>query len=267
MGENLVQQGYFEAESFFQYTPTKEGLKQSSPLAGKSEGNVYVFQKKDVLGNIFDETIELDAQLFPAETVYEYLMNYYCLYGMNLENIKSLIEGGSFQVFDEPYSFIKQATIYDKPNSSYYIVMLDKGDKVVCKEYKIGINGFIQFYRSKIFGIYPKTIVEEYLESGNSIFSTEETPAPSKMRRVEIIVTTTDFDLETQVLNPPALDATAFSEEEYEEVVLETLPENKKRAFIDTVRLINDGISDMITAPDITFVIEGIPKTIVKKKR
>lgn len=243
---NLVELGYFTSESFFQFVPTTGGLKRPAP------SGEHTFKKIDILTQEEQEYV-IDESTYPLNTVYEYLNNYYCLKYMDL----AAIVGGEEDLAtkttlgelpETPYSYIKQLTIYDSPNTLYCIASLDENNQIIRQQYRIGENGFLQFYNNKIFGVYPTAIISEYkdTEVDYTIAATSENVA--SLKRVEMTITTSDFEDSSFILPPPKLDLTVIFGQGDQEVS----SDNKKRTFIDAITVVAQGIVTSSVSGEIT---------------
>ena len=153
---------------------------------------------------------------------------------------------------EEPYSYIKQLTIYDSPNALYCIASLDENNQIVRQQYKIGENGFLQFYSNKIFGVYPSAIVSEYINTGDALLEDYAIAVTSgsiaSLKRIEMTVITSDFEDSSLILPPPELDLTVIFGQG-DEVISS---DNRKRTFIDAITLIAQGIITSSVSGEIT---------------
>lgn len=248
-----------EADSFFQFIPSENGLRQPPPLTEIEKVSFYIDDKtgKEII-------TPLPAQKIELRTIYDYLLYYYNLIGMDIDSFQD--EELSSVDLEGTYNYIKQMTIYDEPGISYYIFALDQEEKITRKEYRIGLNGFLQFYETKIFGALPKSIVENGFSNEVSTTKVDDI-----LKRIELTITSSGLaETKSSVLNKNDLDLDVnivVEDEDFSSlVVLETLPENKKRAFIDMVRIIQDGVSEAIVPTNVTTVIEGAATDVIKKK-
>lgn len=245
-------------DSFFHFIPTFAGLKQ------------------EISFNYIDDE-EIPQEL--TTTIYHYLIAYYGLTYMDIDKIQDLKTNGPQSIdTSTKYTYIKQATIHDVEGSKYYIVFLKNDTQCVCKEYQVGMSGIIQFYQSKILGILPVDIANGNLpadedEDDNDLMVISnraliDSQPNIPMSRVELTITNSVLD-DSIITTPSEFDFTSYTidEDTGETIVLETLPENKRRAFFDTVKIVQDGITNNIipTEPPIPE-IEGIPATTIKKK-
>ena len=213
---NLVELGYFTSESFFQFVPTIDGLKRPAP------SSTYTFKKIDICTQE-EKNYTIDKTEYPLNTVYEYLNNYYCLKYMDLKTIANRDGPLATKVIlgelpEKPYSYIKQLTIYDSPNTLYYIASLGENNQIIRQQYRIGLNGFLQFYDNKIFGVYPSAVLLEYQSVGETFLKDYAITAPSNnvssLSRIEMIITTSNFEDSSFILPSPKLDLTIFSKQE-----------------------------------------------------
>ena len=246
---NLVELGYFTSESFFQFVPTAEGLKRPAPSSEHTFNKIDIFTQEE-------QEYTIDENDYPLNTVYEYLNNYYCLKYMDLAALAGGTDPATKIVLgelpEEPYSYIKQLTIYDSPNALYCIASLDENNQIVRQQYKIGGNGFLQFYNNKIFGVYPSAIVSEYINTGDALLENYAIAVTSgniaSLKRIEMTITTSDFEDSSLILPSPELDLTVIFGQG-DEVISS---DNKKRTFIDAITLIAQGIVTSSVSGEIT---------------
>lgn len=248
---DLVSQGYFSSESFFQFIPTEDGLKLPAPplniLTKEKDGStIYYLEKID---NVTKEKkeFEVDATTFPPTTIYQYLKNYYCLSIMDFNVFKNYSQ--PIAVPESSYSYIKQLTIHDTAGTIYAIASLEKNvdsntDRIVIKNYEIGSSGILQFYNNKIFGVFPNSVISAEISTDNynvplsngDLSGFDET---CLLKRIEMIITTSDFDNTTLILPEPDLDLITIFGDTGED----DSPVNKKRTFIDNVVLTQNSLT------------------------
>jgi hypothetical protein len=167
----LVPNGYFTANSYFQYIPCFLGMTLS--VCNLKE---LSYEGNDNKQSILDNFMLYLPQNTDIVNICDYMYYYYGLKYMDpqkmlaLKNnslklseyylIQDYEHGGMKQV---PYSFINQMTIRGNAGDIYEIAIIDLVNEeqiITNKEYTIGESGVIQFYDTKIFGVIPKVLLE-----------------------------------------------------------------------------------------------------------